>query len=188
MKPATDKLAPQTNEPPRPALGSPRFSLASLMIAIGGLGVLFAAMSAVGPLGAFALLMLVLAIIAHVAGNSIGTRLRSFGSTQVDDRCDAAQRQLDRSTYNSPPPASNLSHRTKATKTMIGFTIAGAAIVGSMGSALLIWITWQQLNLATAIVAILSPTVLGGLLGFTVSSFTQTAGGAIWEARNSHQH
>ena len=70
---------------------------------------------------------------------------------------------------------------------MLAFTIAGAASFGFVGSALLIWLTWRQLNVATAVVAILSPTVLGGILGFVVSSFTQTAGGAWREATNSYR-
>ena len=70
---------------------------------------------------------------------------------------------------------------------MFVFTIAGALLLGSTGSALLIWLAWNQLNVVTTVVAVLSPTVLGALLGFSLSSFTQTAGGAWFEASNGYR-
>ena len=171
----------------RPALEPPRFSLATMFWVIAALAVLLGLMTAAGPLGGFALLLLVLAVVAHIAGNSLGTRLRSFGSEPVEE--DRPLRKSNRVTdlRRAAAPASNLSMRGRVSRTMLVFTIAGAAIAGSTGSAVLIWWSWSQLNVATAIVAIVSPTVLGGIIGFAVSSFTQTASGAWREATDSHR-
>ena len=172
----------------RKALEPPQFSLATLFWVIACLGVLFALMSAAGPIGGFALLLLVLAILAHVAGNKLGTRLRSFGNEKVvdlDDHRQKPRRTEDARLVAAPP--SSLSHTANVTWTMLIFSAVGAVSLGVTGSALLIWLAWSELNLATTIVAVLSPTVLGGIIGFAVSSFTQTAGGAWREASFSYK-
>ena len=174
----------KTNE--RPALEPPQFSLATLFWVIAALGVLLGLMTALGPLGGFALLLFVLVLVAHVAGNKIGTRLRAFGNEKVDDDHPLRKRPDENDARHAAAPASNLSSGGNVSLTMLVFTVAGAAIVGSVGSALLIWWTWSQLNVATAIVAVVSPMVLGGLIGFAISSFTQAAGGAWLEASASY--
>ena len=171
----------------RPALEPPKFSLASLLWGVAVLAGLLGLMTAVGPLGGFALLLLALVIVAHVAGNSLGTRLRSFGSKKIKEaEAHRALADLDE-LRQAAAPASNLSWHSRISRTMLVFTIAGAAILGSAGGTILIWLAWSQLNIATAIVAIVSPTVLGGWIGFALSSFTQTAGGAWREASGSYR-
>ena len=166
----------------RPALRRPQFTLATLFWIISGCGLLFAAMIAVGPLGAFALLLLVLAIVAHVAGNSLGTQLRQIGDK--NDSHDAPAKPRWRAVAEHEfVPETQLCRRTSISRTMIGFTIAGAVLLGVVGSAALFWLTWGQVNLPTAIVAIGSSCVLGGFVGFMCSSFAQIAGGAWWQAR-----
>ena len=170
----------------RPALEPPRFSLATLFWIIAGLGVLFGLMTAAGPLGGFAMLLFVLVLIAHVAGNSIGTRLREFGNEKVEEDHPLRKSRGEEDARRAAAPASNLSLGGSVSLTMLVFTIAGAALVGSTGSALLIWLTWSKLNVATTIIAVVSPTVLGGIVGFAISSFTQTASGAWREASDSY--
>jgi len=186
----------------RPALQPPRFTLATMMCGVIALSVLFAAMTAAGPIGGFALLLLVLAILAHVAGNAVGTRLRRYGNVPAEDVGDAPHAETRRAETRraqarraqahgdgpyQPTPASTLSQRSQVTRTMLVFTATGAAALGGCGGALLIFFTWRQLNVPTAVVAVASPTVLGGLLGFMISSFTQTAGGAWRQASASYR-
>lgn len=57
-----------------------RFGLRNLLLSMGGLSVLFAAMSAFGGMLALALLLLALVVAAHVLSTFVGTRLRD-GST-----------------------------------------------------------------------------------------------------------
>lgn len=181
--PPTDERAQrdQTSASPdnRPGLRPPQFTLATMFWIVSGCGLLFAAMVAVGPLGAFALLLLVLAIVGHIAGNSIGTELRRIG----DSHDMAAGPQRRAVAQHEFAPETQLCRRTSISRTMIGFTIAGAVLLGMIGSAALFWLTWGQVNLPTAIVAIGSSCVLGGFAGFMCSSFAQIAGGAWWQAR-----
>jgi hypothetical protein len=149
---------------------------------IAALGLLFAAMTAAGAIGALLLLLLVLSIMAHVAGNVIGTRLRTIGSTP-DPAEKGVQRRPPRVVFQHEyAPATALCRRTAMSRMMIGATITGAVICGACGGAVLIWLTWGEVNLPTALVAVGSSTVLGGFLGFMTSSFTQIAGGAWREA------
>lgn len=145
-------------------------------------GALLAGMTAAGPIGGFALLLLALAILAHVAGNSIGSRLQEIGDEPLPCATDEHRRPRRSVMENEYAPVSNLSRRTTISLTMIIFTITGAVLLGAGGGAMLIWLTWGQLNIPTAVVAVASSTVLGGFLGFTTSSLTQIAGGAWWEA------
>jgi hypothetical protein len=167
----------------RPALRPPQFRLSTMFWIVGACGLLFTAMSAAGPIGAFALLLLVLAIVAHIAGGAIGTRLREIGSVK-----DPAEQLLLRSrstrvAKHEFAPETQLCQRTSVSRTMIIFTIVGAVLLGVTGSAALFWLTWGKLNAPTAIVAIGSSAVLGALVGFMCSSFAQIAGGAWWQAR-----
>mgnify|MGYP006908375985 FL=1 len=172
--------------PERPALEPPQFSLATMFLVVAALGVLFGLMTAVGPLGGFALLLFVLVLIAHVAGNSIGTRLRDFGNERVEDD-HPLQKPQGEDPRRAAAPASNLSLAGRVSLTMLVFTIAGAVFLGSACGTALIWLTWSKLHIATAVVAVVSPTVLGGIIGFAISSFTQAAGGAWLEASASHR-
>ena len=177
------KHTPASEAETRPALRPPQFKLATLFWVVTGCGLLFAAMAAAGPIGAFALLLLVLAIIAHVAGGAIGTQLREIGSTKDPQESLTLRSPHQRVAQHEFAPETQLCRRTALSRTMIAFTIMGAVFVGILGSAALFWLTWGQVNLPTAIVAIGSSCVLGGLAGFMCSSFAQIAGGAWRQAR-----
>src|SRR5688500_14363644 len=69
----------------RPALPPPRFGLGAMMAAVTALGVMFALIHYVGMLGSTIALLFILCVIAHVAGNVIGTRLRDVGSQGAKD-------------------------------------------------------------------------------------------------------
>ena len=169
----------------RPALSPPQFRLSTLLWVVAALSALFSAMTAAGPLGGFVLLLMVLAVLAHIVGNSIGTRLRSCGNATIDDRESAPAHHRD-AHIKHKAPASNLANTSGVTRSMVIFTVSGAVLMGTLGASLLMWFVWGRLNLPTAIVAIVSPAVLGGLLGFAISSFTRTAGGAWREAHVGH--
>ena len=83
-------MFPELQQPdsPEPALGPPRFSLRALLLAVSLLCGLFAVMAAVGMLWSAAIALFLGLILAHVLGNSIGTRLRDEATRQI-----AAERQ-----------------------------------------------------------------------------------------------
>lgn len=177
------RASPASDTSPRPALRPPQFRLSTLLWGVTGCGLLFATMMAAGPIGGFALLLLVLAIIAHVAGGAIGTRLREIGSVRDPPEKISSHPRSEPVPRHEFAPETQLCRRTAVSRTMVGFTIAGAVLLGMIGSAFLLWLTWGRVNLPTTIVAIGSSCMLGGLLGFMCSSFAQVAGGAWRQAR-----
>ncbi|MCI0357192.1 MAG: hypothetical protein L0211_01745, partial [Planctomycetaceae bacterium] len=72
-----------THKPPSPTtprLRPPQFGLRTLLFVVTVCAVLAALSKWVTPLVFLCLVFLALTIIAHVAGNAIGTRLREIGS------------------------------------------------------------------------------------------------------------
>ena len=69
-------------------------------------------MKFVGPLGAFALTLLILSVVAHVSGNALGTRLRNFGDLPVDERDRPLVRSCQtRSRFNTGADAFRERHK-----------------------------------------------------------------------------
>ena len=78
----------------RAGLKPPQFRLSTLLWGMAALSALFAAMTWVGPLAAFGLVLLALSIVAHVAGNALGTRLRENGSRPLGFTSPASTRAI----------------------------------------------------------------------------------------------
>src|SRR5262245_13086936 len=68
----------------RPALPPPRFSLGALFVGTALLGVLFAGIHYFGTFWIVIVILFALCVVAHVAGNAIGTKLREFGDTPLE--------------------------------------------------------------------------------------------------------
>ena len=177
---AGDERAPPADS--RPLLRPPQFRLSTLLAFTTVAGLLFAAMAAAGPIGAFVLLLLALSIVAHVTSTAIGTRLREIGSMPDADEPGPTRRAKRDVRHDEYAPVTGLGRRVSLGRSLIAPTVAGAMLFGTCGGALLIWIAWSSMNFPTALVAVGSSSVLGGLLGFAAGSFTQVASGAWWEA------
>lgn len=154
-------------------LKPPQFRLATLMWLVGFLCAVFAAMAAIGPLAAWGLVLLVLAIFAHVAGNSLGTKLRDSGDKL---RCKGgapfAREPRSLAIQNDEfVPATNLSQRYSLGITTFVTTGSGAILGIALGGGLLALTYWGHLTWLNVTVAGLASGVLGGLLGFLVSGF-----------------
>ena len=67
----------------RPTLAPPQLRLSSLFWVIAILCAIFAVLGSAGPYAAFALILFVLAIFAHVSGNALGTQLRDNGNCPI---------------------------------------------------------------------------------------------------------
>ena len=64
-------------------LEPPQFRLRTLLLVIAGLCLLLAVLISLNPYGMFAAIMLVLIVLAHVAGATIGHRLRDHGDRRA---------------------------------------------------------------------------------------------------------
>ena len=167
----------------RPGLPPPRFSLAALFWLIGVLGVLFAAMGYFGSHATLLLIVLALAVFAHVAANALGTRLRENGNRRMDGEGKpvagpAAWQRVAKSDF---APATRLRERSALGKPAVIATIVGAVLGGVLGGFGLT-LVMQRITVTTVVLGVFASAVLGGVWSFLAASFCQVALGAAWQA------
>lgn len=159
----------------RAGLRPPQFRLSTLFWGMTALSVLFAAMTWVGPLAAFGLVLLALSIVAHVAGNAIGTRLRENGSRPLPG-------EVGRPEFLTRKPGSQVKACECAPATRLGgrhplgwliivATIAAFLLGGLAGGVFLAWLCWEKSTVVSILCGAAASGALGGFGGFLVSSF-----------------
>lgn len=168
-------LADESEEQP-PELPRFRYSLQSLFVGVAGLCLLLAAMVAAGPIGAFVLLMAVLAIAAHVLGAVLGTSLRDGTSERLALR----PRELP------PAPAIPRSNETSWLDRPLEHSITGSLGIGATlgavgGGGFLAWLNWQHATVLNVAIGAFAFATLGGIGGFAVGSFWR-AFSSSWES------
>lgn len=149
-------------------LRPPTYSVQSLFWVVTLLGIVMGVMAAIGFLWAIALLMTVLMIAGHVAGNALGKRLRDGKSpSQSGPASPAARHDLTTGRANWQPPASSRlsEHHPTGRKSLI-FAGIGSVLAGLAGSGLSLWHYGSGITGPAVIVAALAAAVLGGLLTF----------------------
>lgn len=178
----------QTEIPPndlRPGLPPPQFRLSTMMLAVTMLCLLFATFAAIGSHGGLILILFVLAVLAHVAGNALGMRLRENGDTPLaDDGLTPARMagRRRRPTKGDFAPVTPLSHRRALGLIILILTclgiVAGAALGGS-------WVAriGGEPTLVSVGFAILFCGAMGGFATFLMSSFLKVTIGAFLQAR-----
>jgi membrane protein implicated in regulation of membrane protease activity len=172
-----------------PGLTPPRFGLGTLMLWVAVMCVLFASFAFLGPSGGIALGLLVFAVLAHVAGNAIGTRLRQ--ARQNATRQNAAPADVSgaggaarqrRPEIHDFAPVTRLRSRDSLGKPIIFVTAAGALVAAGLGGAGLAAFLGERATLANVSLGVLACGVLGGIWTFAGFSFLQVAVGALWQA------
>jgi len=164
----------------------PRFALRTLMLGVGALCVLLALMKALGPTASMALLLAMFAVLAHVAGNALGTRLRDLGGhTSRHDKTDI-NRLAARShapIHVGAGPSCRLRHRAALGWAMVVVTVMGAIAGAVAGGVALTWLNWEQATLGNIALGTSACSLLGGFSGFLAGSFCEVALGALRETR-----
>lgn len=162
-----------------------RFRLRTLLIGV-GLLCFFLAISKLLSAATTALLgLLIFCVVAHVAGNAIGTFLRDRPSDQRTPGRDFLAPMSDSIPF---APATGLSQRRSLGLIVPLFVMLGTFTGAGLGSWLLISslgskATWANLTLGTSAFA-----VLGGFFGFGMSTFFKVVIGANIEAwREPHE-
>jgi hypothetical protein len=121
--------------------------------------------------------LLGLSILAHVAGNAIGTRLRENGDRGPAFRGFLGSRQLP-----TPAPATRLSERKTLGWPLVVATFGGL-IAGGLGGGL--WTTFTMrgpIEPAAVSIGVIAWAILGGLGAFAATGFSLVLGGAMWQA------
>ncbi|MFM9066697.1 MAG: hypothetical protein ACKOU6_16145 [Planctomycetota bacterium] len=178
---------PESTADPSRQLPRPQFTLRTLFLIITLVCLLLAACQVLSPLAIGVLILVLLSVLAHVAGNAIGTQLRDG---QSGSPTAGAQDQLSGSRVDGGLPDSHarrplaaddfarrsqLSHRQSLRWLIIlPSIVVGATIGGLLGAWWLSNIPAVQLSLLKLVVGTTATTVLGGMLGFLLSAFLKT--------------
>lgn len=159
----------------RGGLDPPQLRLSTLMWLVAFLCAVFATMTAVSPLAAWGLVLLVLAVFAHVAGNALGTKLRKSGDRPIAGKSLPSSRTAKKVRGDKFAPTTNLSQRYSLGTTIL-ITTGGGALLGiALVGGLLALTYWGKLTWLNITVAGIGSGVIGGLCGFLVSGFVHVS-------------
>jgi hypothetical protein len=161
-------------------LPPPRFSLRTLWIVMTALCCLFAVMAAIGLWLSAVLALFLSLLMAHVLGNSLGTRLRNETSRQI-----AVERGA---TSAAPVPIAwevvapkRLTQRTSLHRITLLMGIGGALVGGELGGVGFAAM-YEQAPASAVALGVVSAGVLGAFAGFLASSFLSVVRQALAEA------
>lgn len=167
--------------PPLP-LGPPQFGLRTLLICVSASAVLLSVAQWMSPITYAALLLLVLSIIAHVAGNVIGSRLRDgqAGQTAEQEKHEHVSSLHERHFA----PVTKLGRRHSLGMLPLISAITGCCMGAGLGGGWTAVLTQRYFEWMPVIVAAVAFGVLGGLGGFLTAGFIKALGDAWSEAAN----
>ncbi len=183
MVPRVEKHPP--TDDPHGGLEPPTFGLRSLFWLVAFSAVVLASARALDPKISAVVALLGLGIFAHVAGNVLGTRLRQRGPASMPVASRGRVGAADGSVTDHFAPSTRLSHRERVSRTLLVLSILGALGGAIVGGGLLAVLNWEKATVANVTLAVLSCAVLGGLLGFWLSSFLKVLGQAWWQAHEA---
>lgn len=175
----------QPSEPRLPEGIRPQFRLTTLLLILTLVCLVLAAFRYIGPIGTFALILAILVVIAHVAGNAIGTSLRDAVRPHLQPRVTADQ---SGASERLAAPATRLAESRALGKPIYWITAASSLIWGAGGITLIKLISTKSISWNSTIAGALVLGVLGAFWTFVIGSFLQIAFGAFLHAlRHSNQ-
>jgi hypothetical protein len=162
-------------------LGPPQYGLRTLLIVVSAAAVLLGLWQWLSPVTFAGVVLLILSVLAHVAGNAIGSRLRDGGlpAMTAPDPERPAPTLLDDHHF---APATKLSERhplgwVPLVSAAIGFVIGAAG--GAIGAAILLA---KNFDWFAVILGAFAFGALGAFGGFLVVGFCKALGEAWHEA------
>ncbi len=176
---------------PTAGLRPPQFGTRALLAWVAMVAALLAIAMRLGPAITAAVLMVLLAVLAHVAGNAIGTRLRQSASrTLADSEVEETGSAIG---PNRPfrlnaahfAPITALSDRRSLGRSMLVAIGAGALLGSALGGTLLAYVNWQRATIVNIAFGAVSFGILGGFVGFGAGSFLQVCWGALSQAHHN---
>jgi len=190
-----DAKGTSVDRPRRAGAPPPQFSLLTLLKVMSALGALFGVMASVGALWSWAVVLLTLLVIAHLAAAWLGTRLRDEAAADAQAERERGRQSALTGPMESPRMADRLAaaRRPDTTPTQLqrrrslGWTIPVAAVLGAIFCAALAAVGLAKLShpvvpLSAHLLGAASGAVLGGIWGFLGASFCRTASLALGEA------
>jgi len=169
--------SPQKRSDKSRQLNPPQFRLKTMLLGVGMLCALLTVMVAVGMAWALGLLMLVLLIAGHVAGNALGTQLRDGALPNEPYQPDVADPVGD-PPHSSPvdlswnsPQTGRMQKKMPVGWLWIGLTVAGAIGGGILGGLLFHGLYGVRAGLAPISAAILASAILTAMAVFLTGTF-----------------
>jgi hypothetical protein len=166
-------------------LRPPQFGLRTLLLVVAACGVLLALRQWLSPIAVAALAFLAVSILLHIAGNVIGTRLRTIGDQPETQAAGLGTPQHHKPRPEDFAPATRLSVRQSLGWSIIIATLAGSALGGIGGGAWTLISSRGPINILNIGVGVVAFGVLGGMAAFGVVALVQVLAGAIWQALSS---
>ena len=165
-------------------LAPPRYGLKTFLGLVTLICACLAAFVHAGPLVGCAVLLALLMIIAHVAGNAIGTELRQRSdensSLPTETGLDNDPRRRPHSSEFAPP--TRLSHKAPLGWFMRIMTSLGVIAGAITGGIFLVKTSKIPLPYSTVAFGCLAAGVLGGMFAFWLFSLAQVFLSAWWQA------
>jgi hypothetical protein len=161
----------------------PQFSLKAMFGVVAAVGILLAAMSAIGPLWSVLLAWFLVMASAHVFANVWGSK--HAGRHYPRHETSAAAIALSRQSF---APSTSLRKQAYQGKLMLFSAGAGACIGACLGLFIFHELQRDVVGPGGLMVATFSSAVVGGFAGFLAISFASVALGAISEASHDTAH
>jgi hypothetical protein len=164
----------------QPGLKPPQFTLRGLFFGLTCCAVLLVTFQVAGPMAASVLILFALAIIAHVAGNSLGTQLRD-----ATDQSNRGTLNPERAQPHHFAQTTRLAERVRLRWPMMVLTGVCSAVASFGGGQFLAKVNAAQATKANLTLAYGSCAVLGAILGFGLSMFLKVTLEAWWQANQA---
>lgn len=164
-----------------------QFNLKTLLIAMTLLAVGFALTQWFSPIVVAAIIFLALTVLAHMAGNAIGTRLqRQRHTTKAADR-PAASVPLAVSPKQLAAQPTKLAHAHSLGWPVLAISLGGALLGGSLGGYWSLLSGGSKATLFTISVGVIALGLIGGMMAYIAGSFLQVAVSSLWHALDTPQ-
>lgn len=168
-------------------LGPPQYGLRALLLFMSTLAALLGLWQWLPPIVFAAVVLLVLSVVAHVAGNVIGSRLRDGRlvargvSSEPDPPPTTALRE------HHFAPVSKLGRRHSLGWIPLISALAGCLVGAAAGGTVTAVLLARDFDWFPVIIAACAFGALGGFGGFLVVGFLQALGEAWHEAARDHK-
>ena len=157
----------------------PQFRITTLLLLITLAGLLLAAFQYIGAIGTFALILAILVVLAHVAGNAIGTTLRDTAQPTLQPR------EAQHASEGAEKPfvqTTKLSEKRPLGRPIYIITALSALFWGGAGITVAKILSTKPISLPNSIAGALVLGALGAFWTFVAGSFVQIAFGAVLQA------
>lgn len=165
------------------SLKPPQFHLRTMLIGVALICVLLVVMVSIGMFWAMGLLLLILLILAHVVGNSLGTQLRDQGSRVTTAEADANKLPpIDIPAVWQRPSAGRMQEKRPIGWLLIALSVVGAIASGVIGGLAISSLYWDKIGIGAIAIAALASGVIGGMGAFAMGAFIDMMRRALREA------